>query len=128
MIRLSDLQLDIMQVLWDAGPATTGDVHQALEASRGLAYTTVATLLKRLEDKGVISRERDGRQYRYTATVAEPEVRRSMVGSLVDQLFRGDPAALVSHLMGDEQVSDKDRARIRQLLDAAENNDGEERT
>ena len=127
MIRLSDLQLDIMNVLWRAGHATTADVHRALEADRGLAYTTVATLLKRLEDKGVVGREREGRQYVYAPTVAEAEVRRSMVGSLVDQLFKGDPAALVSHLLGDDRVKADDVARIQELLSDA-GNDKEEQS
>jgi predicted transcriptional regulator len=115
-----------MRVLWRNGSATAADVHRALEADRGLAYTTVATLLKRLEDKGVVSRERDGRHFIYQATVAESEVRRSMVGSLVDQLFKGDPAELVSHLLGDDAVSEQDAERIRELLAQDQRSGGKE--
>lgn len=119
-IRLSDLQIELMQVLWRTGRATTAEVHDVLGTDHELAYTTVATLLKRLEDKGAVRRERVGRQYVYTAAVAESAVRRTMVGGLVDRLFRGDPAALVSHLLGDERVTADDVRRIRRLLDEAD--------
>ncbi len=116
MITLSDLQIDLMQVLWSKGEATTAEVHQALSAERELAYTTVSTLLTRLEDKSAVTRRREGRQFVYAPAVAESEVRRGMVGNLVDRMFRGDPAALVSHLLGDERVSDNDLERIRKML------------
>lgn len=120
MHRLSELQLDLMQVLWDLGEASVADVHQRLESGRGLAYTTVATLLKRLEDKGVVVSRREGRTLVYAAAVGADAVQRTMVGRLVDQLFRGDPAALVSQLLGDERVSADDVDRIRDLLDRYE--------
>lgn len=123
MVKLSDLQLDVMDVLWERGEATVADVHQALAASRGLAYTTVATLLTRLEDKGVARRRREGRQLCYRAHVTKDEVQRRMVARLVDQLFQGDPAALVSHLLGDQPVQPGDLERIRELLNEFDGKD-----
>ncbi|MDX1571440.1 MAG: BlaI/MecI/CopY family transcriptional regulator [Xanthomonadales bacterium] len=116
MIRLSDLQLEVMQVLWDRGEASIADVHAVLEARHGLAYTTVSTLLKRLEDKRAVKRRREGRVLVYAPRVDQAAVRGRMVGNLVDRLFEGDPAALVSHLLGDEKVTDDDIDRIRALL------------
>ena len=122
--KLSDLQLDILKVLWAKKQATTTEVHQAMASTRDLAYTTVATLLKRLEEKDVIQHKQQGRQYVYFAMVAEDEVRSSMVSNLLDRLFLGDPAALVSHLLGDENIEQSDLRRIEALLDERGDDDG----
>ena len=93
-IVLSDLQLDLMRVLWELGEASTAAVAEALAGRRELAYTTVATLLSRLEKRGLLSVRRDGRQLLYRPRVAEHEVRRSMVNGLLGSLFGGDAGAL----------------------------------
>lgn len=113
---LGDLQHAIMAVLWSHGEATSAEVHGALEPERGLAPTTIATMLRKMEDKGVVAHRVDGRQFVYRPTVSEDEVRRSMVGELVERLFAGDPAALVSHLIDEHQVDDAIIARLRARL------------
>jgi len=123
---LGELQHAIMRVLWSDGEATTAAVHDALYAERGLAPTTIATMLRKMEDKGVVAHRSEGRQFVYRATVSEDEVRSSMVGELVDRLFAGDPAALVSHLVADRGMSETELAELRDLLAAAEA--GEENT
>lgn len=116
-IKLSDLQLELMDVLWHLGEASTSEIHETFGAPRELAYTTVATLLKRLDEKGVVGHRRDGRQFVYHPKLARDSVQQTMVSGLVKRLFRGDPAELVSHLLGDETVDDDDIARIQSLLD-----------
>lgn len=113
---LSELQIELMRVLWARGEASTADVADVLAASRGLAHTTVATLLSRLEKRGVVASRRDGRQLVYRAQVAESEVRRSMVASLLDSLFGGDARALLAHLVREEEVAPGDVERVRELL------------
>lgn len=117
---LGELQHAIMRVLWSNGEATTAAVHDALFAERGLAPTTIATMLRKMEDKGVVSHRSEGRQFVYRATVSEDEVRSSMVGELLDRLFAGDPAALVSHLVADHGMSEAELEELRVLLAAAE--------
>lgn len=117
---LGELQHAIMRVLWSNGEATTAAVHDALYAERGLAPTTIATMLRKMEDKGVVAHRSEGRQFIYSATVSEDEVRSSMVGELVDRLFAGDPAALVSHLVAGHNLSETELAELRALLAAAE--------
>jgi predicted transcriptional regulator len=73
-----------------------------------------------MEDKGVVSHRSEGRQFVYRATVSEDEVRSSMVGELLDRLFAGDPAALVSHLVADHGMSEAELEELRVLLAAAE--------
>ena len=123
-IKLSDLQLDILRVLWTRETASTSEVHQAHAGSRDLAYTTVATLLKRLEDKGAIGHKPNGRQYVYFPKVEESEVRSGMVINLLDRLFRGDPAALVNHVLGDERLDPADLQRIEALINDRGGKDG----
>lgn len=117
-IALSDLQLDLMRVLWRAGEASVADAVAAL-SSRDLAHTTVATLLSRLEKRGVVEARRDGRQLLYRPLVSEAQVRRSMVSSLIAQVFRGDSNALLAHLVSEREVAQGDLERVRTLLDEA---------
>lgn len=121
-IKLGDLQLAIMRVLWQRGESSVADVHRAL-AERKLAQTTVATMLTKLERKGVIDHRPDGRRFLYRALVSEEQIKRSMVSSLTDQLFRGDVGALVTHLLEEHDVDPADVERIR---DTIRTHDGEE--
>ena len=114
-IVLSDLQLDLMRVLWRAGDLSVAEVTEAL-ADRGLAHTTVATLLTRLEKRGAVAVRRDGRMLVYTACVSEAQVRRNMVSSLIAQVFRGDPKALLAHLVSEREVAKGDLEQVRALL------------
>jgi len=114
-IVLSDLQLDLMRVLWRAGELNVADATAAL-ADRGLAHTTVATLLTRLEKRGVVESRREGRLLVYRACVTEAQVRRSMVSSLISQVFRGDSKALLAHLVSEREVAPGDLEQVRALL------------
>ena len=124
---LGELQHAIMEVLWSRGQGTASSVHAALFETRGLAPTTIATMLRKMEDKGVVRHRVEGRHFVYEATVSRDEVRSSMVGELVDRLFAGDAAALVSHLVADRELEDSDLERLRVLLDAAEERKDETR-
>ena len=123
-VGLTGLQLSILDVLWDQGEATTQDVWERLNSHRSLALTTVATLLSRLERKRVLSHRREGRHYVYRATVSRNDVRRSKVRELTENLFDGDPAALVNHLVRGDQVAPEELRRIRLLLEAATSEEG----
>jgi predicted transcriptional regulator len=118
-VQLGELQLAIMQVLWQRGEATAADVHAAL-AERGLALTTIATMLTKMEHKGVVGHRAEGRRYIYTPRVSQDQVKRSMVGELKERLFRGDVTALVSHLLDEHQVSATELGRLKALIAAHE--------
>jgi predicted transcriptional regulator len=118
--QLTDLQIALMRVLWDRGEATVADIAEALRPERELAPTTVATLLSRLEKRGVVSHVSHGRQYLYRPRVSEGEVRRSMVSGLTDLLFGGDVAALMSHLLDAGSVRPGDLEKVRALIAEAE--------
>jgi predicted transcriptional regulator len=117
---LGELQHAIMRILWDRGEATVAEVHDGLYDDRQLAPTTIATMLRKMEDKGVVDHRVEGRHFVYRPTISEQEVRSTMVSELVERLFAGDPAALVSHLVDDQNITADELERLRDLLDEVE--------
>jgi len=115
-VALSDLQIAVMRVLWRQGETSVTDVAAVLAEERGLKYTTVATLLTRLEKRGVVGQRRDGRQLVYRALASEPQVRRSMVADLLGSLFGGDARELVAHLVNESEIAPGDLERVRKQL------------
>ena len=113
---LGDLQHAIMRVLWDEGEATVARVQEALEEQRDRALTTIATMLVKMEKKGIVAHRTEGRQFVYRALVSETDVQRSMVGELTEMLFGGDVTALVSHLLTEQEIDDRELARLKTLI------------
>ncbi len=117
---LTALQISIMRVLWDRGRASVAEIYEALRPVRGLAQTTVATLLSRLEKRGVVAHHTRARQFIYYPIVTEADVRRSMVSQLTERLFNGDVTALVSHLLDAREMSTGDLAKVKELIESHE--------
>jgi BlaI family penicillinase repressor len=117
MQRLSGLQLAVIRVLWRLGRATVADVQCELESERPLAYSTLATILKRLEDKGVVRHEVEGRTYVYEPLIAADQVGYSVVSDLVEKVFAGRPSELVSHLLESHEVKADELVRIKAMID-----------
>jgi predicted transcriptional regulator len=122
---MTDLQLSIMRVLWDRGRGTVAEITAQLKPARDLAPTTVATLLSRMEKRGVIGHDTVARQFVYYPKLTEPEVRRSMVSEITERLFAGDATALVSHLISAREFSRGDIAKVKAML--ADYESGKER-
>ncbi len=124
--RLGDLQLAIMRQLWRRGEASVAEVHGDLEEARGLAPTTIATMLTKMETKGVVTHRAEGRRYLYRPTVSEAAVRRTMVSELTDRLFRGEVTALVSHLLAEHEIDPQEMERLKELVAEHERREAEE--
>ena len=122
--HLGDLQLAIMRVLWSRSESTVADVHEALEPERGLALTTIATMLTKMEKKGVVDHRAEGRRFIYRPLVSEDQVRRSMVSDLTSQLFRGDVTALVNHLLSEHDIESGELTQLREMIAARERKEG----
>lgn len=122
--QLSAVQLEVMRALWEAGAATTAAVHERMGKPRSLAYTTVATLLSRLEKRGLVRSRKDARERVFEPLVTEDQVKRRMVSDLVANLFRGDPRALVSQLVSDEEIDEGDLDTVRRMLADAKRDAG----
>jgi predicted transcriptional regulator len=116
-LMLGDRELDVMAALWELGSGTVTEVRAALPDA--LAYTTVLTILRNLEEKGYLRRESEGRAHRYFPCVGRTAAQRSFVGRVVDQLFGGRPADLVAHLVEDDALSAAELQRLQRLLGAA---------
>jgi BlaI family transcriptional regulator, penicillinase repressor len=114
--RLGDLQLQIMKVLWEGGPATVAEVQGKLQGEP-LAYTTVATMLRKMEDRQLVAHRAEGRRFVYEPLASADAVTRSMAGDLVDRLFAGSLADAVSHLLDTREVSRRELVRLERLIE-----------
>jgi len=120
---LTELQLAIMKVLWDRGEAGVQELHESLLRERRVAQSTIATLLSRMEKRGLVGRRAEGRQHLFRALIDEAQVRRSVVAdfaSLAGRLFEGDVATMVSHLLTARDVEAEDLERIKAVVAARE--------
>jgi BlaI family penicillinase repressor len=114
--RLGDLQLKIMKLLWDRGPLGVSQVHEALWPGERLAYTTVATMLRKMEARGLVRHTAEERRFIYRAAVTADAVTRRMAHDIVDRLFEGSLADMVSHLLETREVSRDELAKLEQLI------------
>jgi len=112
----TDRELDLMAVLWERGPSTVAEVREALEDA--LAYTTVLTVLRTLEEKGSVGHEEVGRAYRYHALVARETAGRSALRRMLGKLFAGSPELLLTQLVDERDMAADELGRLRALLDA----------
>lgn len=118
MRALTPLELKIMQVLWELGPSTVAEVRSGLQAD--LAYTTVQTMLNVLLRKGKATRIREGRAYRYRASVSRERATGSALRDMVQRMFGGSTEALMMAMVDTRQVSAEELARIAKRIAAAE--------
>jgi BlaI family penicillinase repressor len=114
-LRLSDRELDVMAVLWARGSGTVAEVREALPDP--LAYTTVLTVLRTLEEKGFVGHEEEGKAHRYVPLVARERAGRSALTRMVDKLFDGSPELLLTQLVSDRKLSPQDIRKLRKILD-----------
>jgi len=116
---LGEREADIMNVLWDLDrEATVAEVHQALVGQgHDVAYTTIQTMLNRLEAKGRVRRERKGRAHHYAAATPRETVARAAVGRVLERFFDGSAASLATHLVG--ELSRDELDRVREMIDKA---------
>ncbi len=117
-------ELDVMNVLWDLGSATVAEVLEGL--SDDLAYNTVLTMLRRLEKKGHISHDPEGKAHRYVAVVQREEAQDSAIQRVTRKLFRDSPQLLMGRLLGKGQLTEDQLRDLRELLDERLEERGEE--
>ncbi len=118
--QLADLQLAIMQVLWERGEATVSEVREALAPDRELAHTTVGTMLARMEEAGQVSHRANGRANVYKAKLKQEQVNRTMVSDLGERLFGGDVTKFMCQLLDGESISVDELQRLKKLIRAKE--------
>src|SRR4249920_2098838 len=122
--QLASLQLAIMRILWQKEEATVADVREVLaEEGRELAYTTVATMLAKMERKGQVAHRAGGKAFVYHPVLRQEQVSRSMVADLAQRLFGGDVTLMVSHLLDGCELSHGELARLKALIRKKEQED-----
>ena len=115
-ISFTDRELDVMAVLWDRGSATVAEVRERLPDE--LAYTTVLTVLRTLEEKGHVGHRGEGKAHRYFPLVERRVAGRSALSRLIDTVFNGSPELLLTQLVTERDLSEEQLKRIRKLMDA----------
>ncbi len=122
--RLGKVQLQIMQVLWERGAATARDITEELSRRQTIAHSTTQTLLRKMEAKGAVTHDAGERVFVFRPVFRRSEVRETAAHDLLTRVFQGSVYGLVSHLLQHESVSAEERARLRELIDAAGELDG----
>jgi len=118
--RPTDAELAILRVLWDRGPSTVRDVHEALRESQGGGYTTVLKQLQIMTDKGLVTRDESERAHVYAPRLSQQRTQRQLLGDLVDRAFSGSPTKLVLQALAGHKASPRELRDIRALLDELE--------
>lgn len=114
-IVFTERELDVMTVLWEHGPSTVAEVQERL--GDPLAYTTVLTILRTLEEKGRVDHEEEGRAYRYHPLVEKDTAQDSALERLTRKLFSGSTTLLLTHLVSERDLSEEELHRLRGLLE-----------
>lgn len=117
--RPTDAELAILRVLWQRGPSTVRQVHEALTRERPAAYTTALKLLQIMTEKGLVERDERDRTHVYRARLGEEQTQRQLVRDLVDRAFGGSAAKLVLQALASRRASAEDLRDIRKAIDSA---------
>jgi BlaI family transcriptional regulator, penicillinase repressor len=116
-LHLTQRELDIMSVLWERGEATVTEVRDRVDPD--LAYTSISSMIRTLEMKGYVSHRRgDGKTHVYFPVIDAEKAGESVLGRVLDKVYGGSPIKLLAHLMDQHRLSDKELARMRDLLKA----------
>lgn len=116
-MNLSNLELDVMRLIWRDKEAIVPDLHRELERDRGLSYSTVKTIVDRLEEKGAIGRIRTyGRTILYGPLIEEQTLAKPMVRDLLRRLFGGEARPMISHLLNEAELSAEDLQYLEQVI------------
>jgi predicted transcriptional regulator len=114
--RLGDLQLRIMKILWLRAEAAVAEVHQALSGDGDWAYTTIATMLRKMEARGLVRHRLHERKFLYRPAVQAEEVTRKISAHFIERLFEGSLADMMAHLLTTRQISRQELARLESLI------------
>ncbi len=114
--RLGDLQLQIMKVLWPRGEATVAEIHEVLCRDTRFAYTTIATMLRKMEARGLLEHRTEGRTFIYRSRIAEEQVERGMAEHVLERIFGGNLSNMVSHLLTSREVSKEELTRLERMI------------
>jgi BlaI family transcriptional regulator, penicillinase repressor len=122
-IRLGRLELQIMNVVWEKGMATVHDVKEALADGRKPAYSTILTMMRKIEAKGYLEHDVENRTFIYRPAISQKTVRHSVLGDILDRLFEGSPFLLMNSLVEQKDISKTELIQIQQLIKETKKNE-----
>lgn len=114
---LSSAETEILRLVWQSEPVTVQDICDALPKDRDIAYATVQTLLRRLEKKGYVKHEVQGKAHLFSAAVKREQVIKRTVGDFIERLFGGDPLPLMLHLADNSKLDEGDIDELKKLIE-----------
>ncbi len=117
---LGESEMEILHHVWELGEATVAQVRERILNDRKVAYTTVMTIMKNLNDKGFLKYYKDGNTYVYSARIEPEQVQSNLVSGLIDKVFKGSTSALVQTLVKGENISEKELKELRDMIDNME--------
>src|SRR5688572_24090698 len=113
----TNAELEILGILWEHGPQTVKQVHDAVRVTRDIGYTTILKLMQVMTEKGLVERDESARSHVYAALAPEKKVKRKLVSDLVERAFAGSAASLVQQLLSAKRASPEELEEIRAILD-----------
>ena len=113
----TELEFEILKILWSRGPSTVREVREELADFRELAHTSVMTTMTIMTKKGYLARKKEGMGYVYRAKIEESSTKRKMVSDMVDRAFEGSASALLLNLLEKEKISGDELDALRKLID-----------
>lgn len=119
-IRLTEKELEILQVIWNKGAASVKDVHEAMGGEAANGYTTILKLMQIMFEKGLVTRQKSGKLHLYTAVPSLETTRQQMVKKMIDTVFQGSAAQLVLSALGHKQSSPEELEQIKKYLEQLE--------
>jgi BlaI family penicillinase repressor len=115
--RPTEAELELLNMLWENGPATVRDLHQAISVKRAIGYTSVLKLLQIMTDKGLVEREESGKAHIYRPVGTRQQTQSQMVRDISERVFSGSAAALAMHALSTQPVSDQELDELRRLIE-----------
>jgi predicted transcriptional regulator len=115
--RPTEAELELLNILWEKGPATVRDLHQAVSVKRAIGYTSVLKLLQIMTDKGLVEREESGKAHIYRPVGTQQDTQSRLVRDISERVFAGSAAALAIHALSTQPVSDQELEELRRLIE-----------
>jgi BlaI family transcriptional regulator, penicillinase repressor len=120
MPKPTEAELELLRVLWERGPSTVREIHDALSGEKDTGYTTTLKILQKMTDKGLVKRDETSRSHVYEPVLRAEQTQRQLVRDLLHRAFSGAPGQLVVQALSEKSASAEELAEIRRLLDSME--------
>ena len=120
IIKPTESELEILNILWEKGPSTVRDVHEVLEKSKDAGYTTTLKLMQIMHEKNLLKRDESSKSHVYTANVSQEKTQGQLVKRMIDNVFNGSASQLVMQALGNNKTTSEELDEIRKYLDQME--------